>query len=176
MPILRIERDDPGLPRPNECTSMLCGDLPPAEFVSAAFVFAFDGPLRVFTHLVKRGLDIPGGHVRPGESPAQAAVRELREETGTRVAGLRVLGWRRNRILAPRPADYPLPYPDSYMVFYAAKVVGFEPVVPDGETMGRALVPPEDARRVPLIQANPALYEAALASALSPPGRPATRG
>lgn len=44
----------------------------------------------------------PGGHIEPGESPAQAAVRETLEETGYRV-----------RLLPPAgcalPADYPHP-------------------------------------------------------------------
>ncbi|MFO0970987.1 MAG: NUDIX domain-containing protein [Candidatus Saccharimonadales bacterium] len=30
-------------------------------------------------------LCIPGGHVEPGETPAQAAVRELKEELGMRI-------------------------------------------------------------------------------------------
>jgi 8-oxo-dGTP pyrophosphatase MutT (NUDIX family) len=33
--------------------------------------------------------NLPGGHVEPGETPAQAAVRETREETNLRVKTLR---------------------------------------------------------------------------------------
>ncbi len=51
------------------------------------------------------------------------------------------------------------------MVFYVAKVAGYERVAPDGETLGRAVLPPEAARQVPLIRANAPLYEAALAAA-----------
>ena len=36
--------------------------------------------------------DLPGGAIDPGESPAQALVREAREETGLVVRPLRVLG------------------------------------------------------------------------------------
>jgi 8-oxo-dGTP pyrophosphatase MutT (NUDIX family) len=44
-------------------------------------------------------LEIPGGIVDPGEDPAEAAARELIEETGYRAAGVRPLG-----SLNPNPA------------------------------------------------------------------------
>ncbi|MCQ1954751.1 NUDIX domain-containing protein [Arthrobacter sp. zg-Y238] len=51
------------------------------------------GHLLVFTHkevpLAVTGVQVPAGTIRPGEEPADAAVRELQEETGRtgRVAG-----------------------------------------------------------------------------------------
>jgi 8-oxo-dGTP diphosphatase len=35
---------------------------------------------------------VPGGHLEPGESPEDAAIREMREELGVEVRGLRYLG------------------------------------------------------------------------------------
>jgi len=38
-------------------------------------------------------VEIPAGIIEPGEIPEQAAVRELREETGYTAAGWKYLGW-----------------------------------------------------------------------------------
>lgn len=52
--------------------------------------------LLVFTHdehdLLHTGLQVPAGSIKAGESPAEAAVRELAEETGLQAEVREVLG------------------------------------------------------------------------------------
>ncbi len=58
---------------------------------SAGVVLLADGRVLLITS--KRGLEIPKGHIEPAETAEQAAIRELREETGlcTSVAVVRPL-------------------------------------------------------------------------------------
>lgn len=66
-----------------------------ANVYPAAHVLVFaiteDGKI-ILTKHKNRGWEIPGGKVEPGESPLEAAHRELLEETGVKVKDLTFLG------------------------------------------------------------------------------------
>lgn len=70
---------------------------------SAAGVLFFDEADRVLLvkPTYKEGWEIPGGYLRPGESPGNAAAREVREELGVvaPVGRLLVVDW------APNPGE-----------------------------------------------------------------------
>lgn len=46
----------------------------------------------LLTHHLRRGFEFPGGKVEEGETPEEAAVREVREETGGVVSDLEYIG------------------------------------------------------------------------------------
>jgi len=69
---------------------------------------------------------LPGGGVEPGETPEQAAVREVREETGYDVELLRLLGRDRFTVAADRRVDGGARPLDSIRLVFEAQIVGGE--------------------------------------------------
>ncbi|MEV0623044.1 NUDIX hydrolase [Nonomuraea sp. NPDC050404] len=102
--------------------------LPPAGQTTSAFAFVSDDAGRTLMTCVDRegrGWDIPGGHLEPGEDLAEAAARELYEETGFRLppTALSIFAWQRIELLEPPPADYRYPAL-AYMAMFRAVVPG----------------------------------------------------
>ncbi|HEV8636472.1 MAG TPA: NUDIX domain-containing protein [Chloroflexota bacterium] len=170
--VLGVTRDLGFLPTPNELRLVLSDALPPVERVTAAFGLVFDGDRFLMTKLREetRGWDIPGGGVEPGETPEEAMRREVHEETGVRLGPARLFARQEVRLLGPRPTDYCLPYPDSYMLFYRAPIAAIDPFVATDEAEERGFLAPDEARRTLWVQRLPFFYEAALADATSGAG------
>ncbi|MDH2426367.1 NUDIX hydrolase [Sphaerisporangium sp. TRM90804] len=64
-----------------------------------------DRMLLVFDRF-RQSWELPGGRIDPGETPRQAAVRELREETGLQIENLFFAGYARFMLGAERREEY----------------------------------------------------------------------
>jgi 8-oxo-dGTP diphosphatase len=162
--IIQIEHNISWLPQPNKGQIVLSTQLPPQELSVTSFVLAFSGNNFLQTHLVKRGWDLVGGHIEPGESPEEAVRREAYEETGARLEALHLLGYQHLQLLGPRPTGHRYPYPESYQIFYWAKIAALDNFSANQETHGRGLFSPTEAEQLPWVQAYRELYLAALSA------------
>lgn len=118
----------PWIPVTHRLDVILAETLPPVDQTTSAFAFVCDSSGRTLMTYVDRearGWDIPGGHLEPGESALDAAVRELYEETGLRLppSDLSIFAWHRIQLLEPPPADYRYPML-AYMTMFRAVLPG----------------------------------------------------
>jgi 8-oxo-dGTP pyrophosphatase MutT (NUDIX family) len=125
LPSTYTDRDVTYLPKPSTVDLVITNDTPPAGLTPTAFLLAFvpDGNC-VFANNLRRGIEISGGHIDPGETPEQAAIRELEEETGYRVTKVYPVGVQRciSRGVPDEAYLKKYPYPTSFQQFFAGIV------------------------------------------------------
>jgi 8-oxo-dGTP pyrophosphatase MutT (NUDIX family) len=150
-------RTVPWIPVAHRLEVVLTQALPPLDQITSAFVFARDSAARTLLTCVDRagrGWDIPGGHLEPGESATEAAIRELFEETGLvlKPSDLSVFAGLRIHLLASPPEGYRYAAL-THMVMFRARLSSPGPHVrpPSGSESTRAawLPHPEIERLCP---------------------------
>ncbi|NJM41360.1 MAG: NUDIX domain-containing protein [Anaerolineae bacterium] len=160
--LVKIQRDIPWLPKPGEGRIYITDEIPANGTCASAFGFVFQGDQVLLTRLRNRDWDIPGGVIDPGETPEQAAVREVWEETYAHVEIIEPIGIQELELFGPKPERYKWPYPLSVQVYYLCRLVELCPFEATDESFERGFFGPAEARRVPTMVNHDAMYEEGL--------------
>ncbi len=140
----------------------LADEAPPTDLCGSAFGFVFEGDRVLQTHLRRRGWDLPGGVIDPGETPEVAAVREIWEETYARVEIIELLGFQELEVFFPKPENYRWAYPVSIQVHYRCRLLELCPFEENEESIDRGFFAPDEARALPTMRGHLAVYEESL--------------
>jgi ADP-ribose pyrophosphatase YjhB (NUDIX family) len=159
--LLRTNTKIPWMPTNSEARLYQTDVNPPVDICGTAFAFAFIEDMMLLTRLVKRGWDIPGGHIETGESPEQAVIRETIEETQVVVEPLELVGVQELEVFGSLPRDG-WTAPLSTQLFYLCRVIEILPFIPTRETTERDFLPPDIIRDVPTMINHDLLYDIAL--------------
>ena len=134
MIIAYTDRDVGYLPLPNSVEITLTNIVAPVELTRTAFVMPmFEDGSFLLAMNQRRGIEIPGGHVEPGETLKQAAAREGEEEVGAIVTRLIPIGYLKMTSEGVVPPDWKYPHPVGYQQFYAGLITDVREYVANDE-------------------------------------------
>lgn len=123
MEIIHTEHNVKYLPLPNKVEFILTSIMAPLDLTKTSFVIPFINSHHVImADNRRRGFEIPGGHIEPGEQLIQAAQRECLEETGFDIVDLVPIGFLKMTSDGEVPDDWKYPHPVSYQQFFTGEI------------------------------------------------------
>jgi 8-oxo-dGTP pyrophosphatase MutT (NUDIX family) len=152
----------PWMPQPGVARLYITDEIPSMEQCATAFGFVFVDEKILLTRLRFRDWDIPGGVIDPGETPGEAALREVWEETYAKVKIIGPIGIQEFELLRPKPEGYRWPYPISVQVYYLCELVELCEFNVNNESSERRFFSPQEARMVPTMVNHDLIYEEGL--------------
>lgn len=139
--VVNVRYDVDYLPKPNRVELVFDTIQPRNHLTCTSFVMPVtdDGSVVMATNR-RRNVEVPGGHIEPGESQRVAAMRETDEETGARVTCVEVLGHLRMTSNGTVPDTWRYPHPLSYQSFFAGRVESMRDYVENDECLAPTIV------------------------------------
>lgn len=123
MEIIHTTYNAQYLPLPNRVEFVATRKMAPFELTKTSFVIPFiDNNQVIMAYNQRRGREIPGGHVDPGESLIEAAIRECLEETGYEINDIIPIGFLRMISDGEVPQGWNYPHPISYQQIFAGEI------------------------------------------------------
>jgi 8-oxo-dGTP pyrophosphatase MutT (NUDIX family) len=147
MTILYSKEDAAYLPRPNIIQFIQDDTISPLDLTKTSFMvpILWDGSV-VMAQNRRRGLEFPGGHIEPLESPTAAAHRETIEETGYWVNHIKALGYLLMQSSGVAPEGYAYPHPIGYQQFFVGRPMSHVPYVENDECLSPVVLSREEAK------------------------------
>ena len=144
-------------------SSYITCDEPPPQLVVSVRALVFRDESILLMHNVNGPHIIPGGRVESGESHLDALRRELVEEAGVEITGVRAVGFMHLRHETPKPPDYPYLYPDLFWLIFQAEYDCDSDLTlePDDYELSSEFVPIDDLDRSALTSAELAYLDRA---------------
>lgn len=134
MELIHTTRNVKYLPLPNRVDFIASQIMTSIHLTKTSFVIPFvDSENVILANNVRRGYEIPGGHVEPNEMLIEAAQRECLEETGYEINNLIPIGFLRMTSEGDPPPEWKYPHPISYQQFFAGEVDHSNLFVPNDE-------------------------------------------
>ena len=99
----------------------LSDEMPPLEYVTSARAVVFRDHRVLVVREPGDEHILPGGRLKAGEPPEEAARREVIEETGRSMGPISLIGVRHFQHLTPAPPGWPHPYPDFLQVVFVGR-------------------------------------------------------
>ncbi|MEM7130435.1 MAG: NUDIX domain-containing protein [Chloroflexota bacterium] len=160
--LIKTDSNIPWLHKPGEGRLYITDELPNHETWGTAFGFTFQADKLLMTRLHDRDWDIPGGMIETSESPEEAAIREVWEETYAEVEIIELIGIQEVELFGPKPDGYRWSYPLNTQIYFLCRLVKLAPFEANAESFERGFIAPDEARQLPTMRNHDGIYEEAL--------------
>lgn len=160
--LIKVDREISWLPKPGEGRLYITDEMPPLEVCRTAFGMAFNGKRILLARLKNRDWDLPGGKIDPGETPQQAAVREVLEETFVQVEVVDLIGTQELELFGTPAEKTRWIYPLSVQLYFLCRIIKLLPFRKSKESSERGFFDPDYAVEIPTMWNHVEIYEEAL--------------